>query len=64
MEPIMKKKRAKPPLGPRLHRGVAFDDKAPKGMQYVITEEYLSGYVVLGRFPTAAAAHKHLKGMK
>jgi hypothetical protein len=60
----MKKKRAKTPLGPHLHRGVSFDEKAAKGKRYVITDEYVEGYIVRGRFATVAEARRRLKGMK
>jgi hypothetical protein len=44
----------------RLHRGISFDYKTD---EYVITDEYKSGYVVLGRFATEAAAKQAIKMM-
>jgi hypothetical protein len=46
-----------------LHRGVSFDEKAAKGKQYVITDEYVEGYIVRGRFATVTEARRHLKEM-
>jgi hypothetical protein len=60
----VKKKRAGIPLGPHLHRGISFDEKAAKGKQYVITDEYVEGYIVRGRFATAAEARRRLERMK
>jgi hypothetical protein len=46
MDTRMKKKiKAKNALGPLLHRGVAFDEKRPKNKQWLVTAEYISGYV-------------------
>jgi hypothetical protein len=44
----------------RLHRGVSYDAKT---RQWVITDEYISGYVILARFDTSAAAFDALKAM-
>jgi hypothetical protein len=57
------KKPQRAALGPHLHRGVSFDEKAAKGKQYVITDEYVEGYIVRGRFAIAAEAQRRLKGM-
>jgi hypothetical protein len=48
-------------LGPCLHRGVSYDMDAADGLPYVITEDYVAGYVVISRHPTVAAAMRALE---
>jgi len=43
-------------LGACLHRGVSYDKDAAAGQRYVITDEYVSGYVVISRHATVAEA--------
>jgi len=48
-------------LGPCLHRGVSYDKDAWDGQPYVITEEYVAGYVIISRHPTVAEAMRALE---
>jgi hypothetical protein len=48
------------PADRHLHRGVSY---SAKDRQWVITDEYISGYVILARFDTSAEALDALKEM-
>jgi hypothetical protein len=51
-------------LGPCLHRGVSFSKDGRPGARYVITEEYLAGYVIVSAHPTRAAALRALAALE
>jgi hypothetical protein len=50
-------------LGPCLHRGVAYSKGGMPGGRYVITEEYVSGYVIVSRHRTRSEALRALAAL-
>ena len=50
-------------LGPVLHRGVTFSKVGAPGRRYLVTEEYVSGYIILSAHPTRAEALEALHAL-
>ena len=52
------KRNYRKPIGPRLWCGVSRD---PATKEYVVTDEYVSGYYIRQRFATKRAAERYLQ---